>query len=148
MSVKALYLKNYCVTPISASASCTYEGLNCLSLILASCVLVITFSGYAIFRLCLSQVIAFSGYCIFRLEHFPVMPTSGSAKKQGYLIFRYAIFSHPVLPRGAPSADLDLRAQAAMTSRKLVKQLPTREVQKMANFKGARVGLYDIFWMK
>jgi hypothetical protein len=40
------------------------------------------------------------------------------------------------------------RAQAAMTSRELVKQLPTREVQKTANFKGAPVGLYDIFWMK
>jgi hypothetical protein len=36
-----------------------------------------------------------SGYCIFRLEHFPVMPSSRSAKKQGYCIFRYAIFSHP-----------------------------------------------------
>jgi hypothetical protein len=90
MSVKALYLKNYCATPISASASCT-----CLPSILASCVLVITFSGYAIFRLCLSQVIAFSGYCIFRLERFPVMPSSGSAQKQSYCIFRYAIFSHP-----------------------------------------------------
>jgi hypothetical protein len=96
MSVKALYLNNYCATPISASASCTYEGLNCLPSILASCLLVITFSGYAIFRLCLSQVIAFSGSCIFRLEHFLVMPSSGSAKKQGYCIFRYAIFSHPV----------------------------------------------------
>jgi hypothetical protein len=95
MSVKALYLNNYCAMPISASASCTYEGLNCLPSILACCVLFITFSGYAIFRLCLSQVIAFSGYCIFRLEHFPVLPSSGSAKKQGYCIFRYAIFSHP-----------------------------------------------------
>jgi hypothetical protein len=64
-----------------------YEGLNCLPSILASSVLVITFSGYAIFRLCLSQVIAFSGYCIFRLERFPVMPSSGSAKKTGLLHF-------------------------------------------------------------
>jgi hypothetical protein len=36
-----------------------------------------------------------SGYCIFRLERFLVMPFSCSAKKQGYCIFSYVIFSHP-----------------------------------------------------
>jgi hypothetical protein len=77
MSVKALYLKNYCATPISASAKYTYEGRNCLPSILASCVLVITFSGYAIF--CMPK----SGYCIFWLLYFPVRAFSG------YAIFRF-----------------------------------------------------------
>jgi hypothetical protein len=58
------------------------------------------FSSFAKNGLCLSQVIAFSGYGIFRLEPFLGMAFSGSAKKQGYCIFRYAIFSHPVLGWG------------------------------------------------
>jgi hypothetical protein len=41
-------------------------------------------SGYRIFWLLYFQVRAFCGYAIFRF-----------CKKQGYCIFRYAIFSHP-----------------------------------------------------
>jgi hypothetical protein len=71
-----LYFWNYCAKPISAPASCRYEALNYISWNLACCVVVILFSGYAIFQSCHLLVITFSGFCFFRFLNFPVIASS------------------------------------------------------------------------
>jgi hypothetical protein len=74
---------HYCATPISAPASCTYEGLNGLPWIFWLAVFwllhfpVILSSGYAIFWLLHFPVIAFSCLSISRLLHFQIIAFSG-----------------------------------------------------------------------